>query len=106
MTRRTLFSIVGCIVLMLATGLVWRFAVGPARMLAAVQRGDVKRIGLFAHLGIRPDSDAPLVGGFMHCAAASGQTLGMARLQSLGASVNRLDGYGVTPVLNRLRRPV
>jgi ankyrin repeat protein len=67
-------------------------------MIAAIQRGDLQKIGIFARLGIRPDSDAFLVGGFMHCAAASGQTQVMAKLQDLGASVDRLDGYGVTPL--------
>jgi hypothetical protein len=77
---------------------MWRFVVGPARMVAVIQRGDAKKVGIFARLGIRADSDAFLVGGFMHCAAADGQTPVMAQLQDLGANVNRLDGYGVTPV--------
>jgi hypothetical protein len=67
-------------------------------MVAAIKRGDVKKVALFARLGIRPDSDAFLIGGFMHCATASGQTLVMAKLQDLGAGLNRLDGYGVAPV--------
>jgi hypothetical protein len=96
--RRLRFAAVACILLALVAGLVWHFAVGPGRMVAAIQRGDLQKIGVFARLGIRPDSDAFLVGGFMHCAAASGQTQAMAKLQDLGASVNRLDGYGVTPV--------
>ena len=98
MTRRLRFSVAACLLLTLAVGCVWRFVVGPSRMVAAIQRGDGQRIGLFARLGIRPNSDAFLVGGFMHCAAASGQTGAMAKLQDLGASVNRLDGYGVTPL--------
>jgi hypothetical protein len=67
-------------------------------MVAAIQRGELQKIGIFARLGIRPDSDAFLVGGFMHCAASAGQPQAMAKLQDLGASVNRLDGYGVTPI--------
>ena len=98
MTRRLRFAVVACVLLALAAGLLWRFAFAPGRMLAAIQRGDLHKIGIFAHLGIRPDSDAFLVGGFMQCAAASGQTQAMAKLQDLGGSVNRLDGYGVTPV--------
>ena len=96
--RRLPIAVVACLLLALAAGLVWRFAVGPGRMVAAIQRGDLRKIGIFAHLGIRPDSDAFLVGGFMHCAAASGQIQAMAKLQDLGASVNRADGYGVAPV--------
>ncbi len=96
--RRLQIAVVACLLLALAAGLVWRFSAGPGRMVAAIQRGDLEKISTIAHLGIRPDSDAFLVGGFMHCAAASGQTQAMAKLQDLGASVNRLDGYGVAPV--------
>ena len=98
MTRRIRFAVVAGVLLALVAGFVWRFAVAPGRMIAAIQRGDLQKIDIFAHVGIRPDSDAFLVGGFMHCAAASGQTQAMVKLHDLGASVNRLDGYGVTPM--------
>lgn len=90
--------VVGCLLLALAAGIVWRFVVGPSRMIAAIQRGDLQQIGIFARLGIHPNSEGFLVGGFMQCAAASGQTPAMAKLQALGASVNRIDGYGTTPL--------
>ncbi|MBL9170852.1 MAG: ankyrin repeat domain-containing protein [Verrucomicrobiales bacterium] len=78
--------------------LYWHQAVAPRQMLAAIQSGDVQRIGRLAAFGVNPDSDLFLVGGFIHCAAASGQTSAMARLYSLGARLNRLDGYGGSPL--------
>ena len=98
MTRRQGYIVVACVLVALAVGFAWRLAVGPSRMVSAIQRGDLRKITIFARLGIRPDSDAFLVGGFMHCAAAGGQTQVMAKLQDLGASVDRLDGYGVAPL--------
>lgn len=98
MMRRPSIVAVACLLLVIAAGIVWRYVVGPPRMIAAIQRGDVQKIGIFVRCGIRPNSDAFLVGGFMHCAAASGQTEAMAKLQDLGASGNRIDGYGVTPL--------
>jgi hypothetical protein len=98
MTRRGRIVILTCALLVLAAGVAWYFVIGPARMIAAIQHEDVSRIGLFSHLGIRPDSDAFLVGGFMHCATASGLTRSMAKLHDLGASVNRVDGYGLAPL--------
>jgi Ankyrin repeats (many copies) len=98
-SRRPVFFAVACLLLIaLAGGIAWRFFFGPSRMIAAIQRGDLQKIGIFNRFGIPSNADAFLVGGFMHCAAASGQTLAMAKLQDLGASVNRIGGYGGTPL--------
>lgn len=78
-------------------GLLWRYWFGPNYMLDAIHSGDVRKVGLLAHLGIQPNSDVWLIGGIMHCAAASGQTNVMAKLLELGANVNRVDGEGGTP---------
>ena len=66
-------------------------------MLTAIQHGNVQKVAFLAHIGINPNSDALLIGGFIHCAAARGQVQVMAKLQELGANVNRLDEYGATP---------
>ena len=84
--------------LVTAAALYWHFSLGPRQMIAAIQHGDIQKISRLSNLSIRPNSDAFLVGGFMHCAAASGQIQSMSQLYYLGASVDRLDGYGVTPL--------
>lgn len=66
-------------------------------MLSAIERGNARRIGLLGHLGVNPNSDVLMIGGLMQCAAAAGQVGAMAKLQELGADVNRLDEYGATP---------
>lgn len=85
------------LVLLLFCGLLWHFVIGPNCMLSAIERGDVRRIGLLGHLGVNPNSDVWMVGGLMHCASEAGKVGAMAKLQELGANVNRLDGYGGTP---------
>lgn len=98
MLRRFLPVIVTVLlVLLLFCGLLWHFVIGPNCMLSAIERGDVRRIGLLGHLGVNPNSDVWMVGGLMHCASEAGKVGAMAKLQELGANVNRLDGYGGTP---------
>src|SRR5579862_2797220 len=100
MTTRLIvrYTMVACVVLTIIAVLYWRCVLASGQMINAIQHGNVQRISTLASLGVRPNSDAFLIGGFMHCAAASGQTQSMARLRDLGASVNRLDGYGETPL--------
>jgi ankyrin repeat protein len=85
-----LFMGVGC-------WLIWRFLFGPGDLLDAVQRGKYGKASLLTYLGVSPNSEIFLVGGVIHCTAAEGQTEAMAKLLEMGANVNRLDGYGVTP---------
>lgn len=93
--------LVGLVPLLLFVGLVfgviWRFAYAPGCLLTASEHGDARKIAFLTHLGVHPDSEIWLNGGLMQCAAANGQTQAMATLLGLGANVNRLDGYGVTP---------
>jgi hypothetical protein len=97
-TARIRYFAAACVILLVIAVQYWRFFIGPGQMVEAIQHGDVRSISNLTRLTINPNSDAFLVGGFMHCAAASGQTQSMARLRDLGASVNRLDGYGATPL--------
>jgi hypothetical protein len=93
MTTSVLFSLIAAVLF----GLLWRFWFGPHYMLDAIHSGDVRKVALLTHLGMRPNSDLWLIGGIMQCAAASGQTQVMAKLLELGANVNRVDGCGRTP---------
>jgi hypothetical protein len=102
LARRARLAAAACVIGFVAFAAVavlyWHSRLGPELMLRAIKRGDVQTITSLANTGISPDSDVVLVGGLMHCAAASGQIDSMARLHDLGASLNRVDGYGATPL--------
>ena len=97
-TRRIRYIVVVCVMLAVGVALYWRFVLASGQMIDAIQREDLQRISTLASLTVNPNSEAFLVGGFMQCAAACGKPQSMARLRDLGASVNKLDGWGQTPL--------
>jgi hypothetical protein len=98
MTRRRK-TLILMLLLAVAVGLYvsWLTFFGPRLMLQAIATEDLSRITLIVRSGIDPNSDIFLVGGYLHCAAARGSVSSMAQLIALGADINRVDGYGMTP---------
>lgn len=79
--------------------LVWRMWLGPDQMLRAIATENTDRITWITRSGIDPNSDAFLIGGFLHCATARGAIPSMNRLVELGADIDRVDGYGFSPLM-------
>ena len=99
--RKRLYIWIGASLLIVVTGLYifWRTSVGPRMMLDAIASEDTNRMTWIARSGIDPNSDVFLIGGLLHCAAARGANKSMEHLAALGADIDRLDGYGMTPMM-------
>jgi hypothetical protein len=95
--RRTTF-LASSIILGVICYAVWFFVVGPNMMVREIQHHSLSAVERICRSGISPDRDAWLVGGLFHCAVASGDTNIVLMMVDRGADLNRLDGYGMTPL--------
>jgi hypothetical protein len=77
---------------------VWFFVVGPKLMVRGIKHHNPATVEWLCRSGVSPNRDAWLVGGLFHCAVASGDTNIVLMLVGRRADLNRLDGYGETPL--------
>jgi hypothetical protein len=77
---------------------VWVFWLGPTLIVSQIQNHDRSAAEWSCRLGVSPNRDAWLTGGVFHCAVASGDSNIVVMMIERGADINRLDGYGATPL--------
>jgi hypothetical protein len=93
--RIVLFAAVLLLVLAIP---IWLLYLGPAMIVRHIHAHQIRTVEWFCRLGVSPDHDAWLVGGVFHCAVASGDTNIVTMMLARRADVNRIDGYGETPL--------
>lgn len=95
-TRRTILIGIGLIG---SFGiLVWFFYLGPILIVPRIHNHDQKAVEWFCRLGVSPNRDAWLIGGVFHCAVASGDSNIVVMMLKRGADIDRIAGYGYTPL--------
>jgi hypothetical protein len=77
---------------------VWFFLAGPILIVCQIHNHNAKTVKLFCLSGISPNRDAWMIGGIFHCAVASGNQDIVKMMIVRSADVNRIDGYGATPL--------
>jgi ankyrin repeat protein len=77
---------------------VWIFLAGPILIVRQIHNDNAKTVKLFCLSGISPNRDAWMIGGIFHCAVASGNQDIVKMMIVRSADVNRIDGYGMTPL--------
>jgi hypothetical protein len=95
--RRARVVLIAAVLFLLAIP-IWMLYLGPVMIVRHIHAHQVRTVEWFCRLGVSSDRDAWLVGGVFHCAVASGDTNLVAIMLKRRADVNRIDGYGETPL--------
>ena len=99
MTRRRKQIVVGsALFASLAAYGVWVFLAGPILIVHQIEKSNSRIVDWFCRSGVSPNRDAWMVGGVFHCAVASGNQEIVKMMIAHHADVNRIDGYGTTPI--------
>ena len=77
---------------------IWIFLAGPILIVRPIHNHNARTVKLFCLSGVSPNRDAWMVGGVFHCAVASGNQDIVKMMITRGADMNRIDGYGTTPL--------
>jgi len=83
---------------LLVAWLFWKFFLGPSYILGKIQDHNLRAVEWYCRTGVSPNSDVWLQGGVFHCVVASGDTNIVLMMIKRGADINRIDGYGGTPL--------
>ena len=97
-TRRKAFVLTGVILLLIVAIPVWVFYLGPVLIVRQIHSHRLGTVEWFSRLGVSPNRDAWLIGEVFHCAVASGDSNIVTMMIQRNADINRIDGYGVTPL--------
>jgi hypothetical protein len=96
--RRARIVLIAVVLLSVLAIPIWLLYLGPVLIVRHIHAHQSQTVEWFCRLGVSPDRDAWLVGGVFHCAVASGNTNIVAMMIKRGADINRVDGYGATPL--------
>ena len=96
--RRKRLILIGVAVAGIVAIAAWVFFVGPVLIVRQIHSHNRNAVDWFCRLGVSPNRDAWLIGGVFHCAIASGDSNIVMMLIQKGADLNRIDGYGMTPL--------
>jgi len=77
---------------------IWIFLAGPILIVGQIHNHNSRAVQMICLSGISPNRDAWMIGGVFHCAVASRNQDIVKMMIMRGADVNRIDGYGTTPL--------
>lgn len=96
--RQRVLSCFG-ILLAVVSYVAWFLFFGPILIVTQIHKDNFKAVVWICRSGVSPNRDAFMAGGIFHCSVASGHRDIAKLLINRGADVNRLDGYGLTPLM-------
>ena len=97
MKRKRIIAFVIFLISLIAY-VAWFFWAGPMLIVAQIHNHNAKTVRLFCLSGVSPNRDAWMIGGVFHCAVASGNQDIVKMMIAHSANVDRVDGYGTTPL--------
>lgn len=97
MKRKKLIGL-GFLVFVLIGYAIWICLAGPILIVRQIHNQNAETVEILCSLGVSPNRDAWMVGGVFHCAVASGNQDIVEMMITSRTDVNRIDGYGTTPL--------